>query len=256
MTKQTAYDKVQAARHPSKITADELINAIFEDFIELHGDRHNKDDEAIKAGIGSLNHQPVTIIATQKGTDTKENIDRHFGSPEPQGYRKALRLMKEAERFNRPVITFINTPGAYPGVDAEYNGQGDAIAQCLIEGAQLSVPYLSVIYGEGGSGGALALACGDQVWMFENSTYSVLSPEGYAAILWKDAKLVEQASEELKLTPEQLLKEAIIDKIVPEVQDVPSAQKLKDLLVAEIDKLQALSTEDLLNQRKQRFRKF
>lgn len=189
----TAYETVTAARSKDKVATADLINNIFSNFTEFHGDRQLSDDPAVIGGIALLNGTPVTVIGTQKGKNTAENIERHFGTVEPEGYRKAVRLMQQAEKFKRPVITFVNTPGAYPGMDAEYHGQGSAIANSLIVGMELRVPYISIIVGEGGSGGALALATGDTVWMMENSIYSVLSPEGYASIVWKDSKRVIEA---------------------------------------------------------------
>jgi acetyl-CoA carboxylase carboxyl transferase subunit alpha len=252
----TAYETVTAARSKDKVATADLINNIFSNFTEFHGDRQLSDDPAIIGGIALLNGTPVTVIGTQKGKNTAENIERHFGTVEPEGYRKAVRLMQQAEKFKRPVITFVNTPGAYPGMDAEYHGQGSAIANSLMVGMELRVPYISVIVGEGGSGGALALATGDTVWMMENSIYSVLSPEGYASIVWKDSKRVIEASEALKLTPELLLEDGIIDKIVPEVVDQTSTQNLKQMLVTEVDRLSQLSADELVQRRHERFSKF
>lgn len=256
MLKKTAYETVVAARDANKIDTQVLINDLFNDFMELHGDRSGKDDPAIISGVAKLGNIPVTVIGTQKGRDMNENVSRHFGCVEPEGYRKALRLMKQSEKFNRPIITLVNTPGAYPGVEAEYHGQGSAIAQCIMEGMRLRVPYLSVIFGEGGSGGALALATGDEVWMFENSIYSILSPEGYASIMWKDAKKVQEASEELGLTPEDLLENGTIDRIVDEVVDQVSADALQKSLLKKVMELKAMTPEDLVLKREQRFRKF
>ena len=252
----TAYETVTAARSKDKVATADLINNIFSNFTELHGDRQLSDDPAVIGGIALLNGTPVTVIGTQKGKNTAENIERHFGTVEPEGYRKAVRLMQQAEKFKRPVITFVNTPGAYPGMDAEYHGQGSAIANSLIVGMELRVPYISIIVGEGGSGGALALATGDTVWMMENSIYSVLSPEGYASIVWKDSKRVIEASEALKLTPEHLLEDGIIDKIVPEVVDQTSTQNLKQMLVTEINRLSQFSADELVQRRHERFSKF
>ncbi|MCM6819601.1 carboxyltransferase subunit alpha [Pediococcus pentosaceus] len=252
----TAYETVTAARSKDKVATADLINNIFSNFTELHGDRQLSDDLAVIGGIALLNGTPVTVIGTQKGKNTAENIERHFGTVEPEGYRKAVRLMQQAEKFKRPVITFVNTPGAYPGMDAEYHGQGSAIANSLIVGMELRVPYISIIVGEGGSGGALALATGDTVWMMENSIYSVLSPEGYASIVWKDSKRVIEASEALKLTPEHLLEDGIIDKIVPEVVDQTSTQNLKQMLVTEVNRLSQFSADELVQRRHERFSKF
>ncbi|ABJ67923.1 carboxyltransferase subunit alpha [Pediococcus pentosaceus] len=252
----TAYETVTAARSKDKVATADLINNIFSNFTEFHGDRQLSDDPAVIGGIALLNGTPVTVIGTQKGKNTAENIERHFGTVEPEGYRKAVRLMQQAEKFKRPVITFVNTPGAYPGMDAEYHGQGSAIANSLIVGMELRVPYISIIVGEGGSGGALALATGDTVWMMENSIYSVLSPEGYASIVWKDSKRVIEASEALKLTPEHLLEDGIIDKIVPEVVDQTSTQNLKQMLVTEVNRLSQFSADELVQRRHERFSKF
>lgn len=251
-----AYDRVLAARSADKISIQDLVAGITDDFMELHGDRAYSDDPAVYAGIGTIAGQSVTITSIQKGNDTDENIERHFGSAEPSGYRKALRLMKQAEKFNRPIINLINTPGAYPGMDAEYKGQGYMIAQSIMQGLKLKVPYISVIIGEGGSGGALALAVGDTVWALEDSIYSVLSPEGYATILWKDSSKAAEAAEQMQLTPKELLDNEIIDKIIPEVKDAKSMQNFKEALIEKIDELNKLPKEELLAQRHERYRKF
>lgn len=251
-----AYDRVLAARSADKISIQDLVAGITDDFMELHGDRAYSDDPAVYAGIGTIAGQPVTITSIQKGNDTDENIERHFGSAEPSGYRKALRLMKQAEKFNRPIINLINTPGAYPGMDAEYKGQGYMIAQSIMQGLKLKVPYISVIVGEGGSGGALALAVGDTVWALEDSIYSVLSPEGYATILWKDSSKAAEAAEQMQLTPKELLDNEIIDKIIPEVKDAKSMQNFKEALIEKINELNKLPKEELLAQRHERYRKF
>ncbi len=251
-----AYDRVLAARSADKISIQDLVAGITDDFMELHGDRAYSDDPAVYAGIGTIDGQPVTITSIQKGNDTDENIERHFGSAEPSGYRKALRLMKQAEKFNRPIINLINTPGAYPGMDAEYKGQGYMIAQSIMQGLKLKVPYISVIVGEGGSGGALALAVGDTVWALEDSIYSVLSPEGYATILWKDSSKAAEAAEQMQLTPKELLDNEIIDKIIPEVKDANSMQNFKEALIEKINELNKLPKEELLAQRHERYRKF
>lgn len=251
-----AYDRVLAARSADKISIQDLVAGITDDFMELHGDRAYSDDPAVYAGIGTIAGQPVIITSIQKGNDTDENIERHFGSAEPSGYRKALRLMKQAEKFNRPIINLINTPGAYPGMDAEYKGQGYMIAQSIMQGLKLKVPYISVIVGEGGSGGALALAVGDTVWALEDSIYSVLSPEGYATILWKDSSKAAEAAEQMQLTPKELLDNEIIDKIIPEVKDAKSMQNFKEALIEKINELNKLPKEELLAQRHERYRKF
>ena len=210
------WEKVLTAREKSRMTSIEYINTIFNGFIELHGDRFYGDDKALIGGIAYLDKIPVTVIGTQKGRDLMENIKRNFAMVHPEGYRKAIRLMKQAEKFNRPIICFIDTPGAYCGVEAEERGQGEAIARNLMEMSKLKVPLISIIIGEGGSGGALALAVSDKVWMLENSIYSVLSPEGFASILWKDGSKAKEAAKVMKITAEDLMEFKIIEKIIKE----------------------------------------
>ena len=212
----SAWEKVEIARDSKRKTALDYIEKIFDDFVELHGDRNFKDDKAIVCGLGSIGKQNFTIIAEQKGRNTKENIERNFGMPNPESYRKGIRFMKQAEKFNRPIITFIDTKGAYPGIEAEERGQGEAIAKSMFEMAKLKVPVISVIIGEGSSGGALALGVGNKVFMLENAIYSILSPEGYSSILWKDSSRYKEAAEKMKLTAEDLLELNVIDKIIPE----------------------------------------
>ncbi|WP_337740305.1 carboxyltransferase subunit alpha [Fructilactobacillus sanfranciscensis] len=255
-TKKAAFDRVLEARSNDKIKIKTLVNEIADNFIELHGDRAYGDDSAVYAGIGSLNGQPVTIIGIRKGDDEVSDADVHFGSAEPDGYHKALRLMKQAEKFNRPVITLINTPGAYPDVEAEYHGQGYLISQLILQGMQLKVPYISVIVGEGGSGGALALAVGDCVWAFENSIYSILSPEGYATILWKDSSRAREAADVMKLTPEDLIKQGIIDKIIPEVRTSAEIKQFKAQLFDKMEELRAMPEQEMLQKRFTRYRGF
>ena len=200
-----AYDIVQKARDINRLSTIEIIHALCSEFIELHGDRRMKDDKAIVGGVGLMDDEkPITIIGIQKGRDTEENIQRNFGSSGPAGYRKAERLMKQAEKFNRPILTLINTAGAYAAPESEENGIGEAIASMLITMSELTVPTLAIILGEGGSGGAIALAVSDQVWMLENSIYSILSPEGFASILWKDSRLASDAADMMKLTSHEL----------------------------------------------------
>ena len=249
---------LKEARDQGRLTALDFANGIFEDFIELHGDRNFRDDGAIIGGIGRLNGQAVTVVGIQKGKNLQDNLNRNFGQPHPEGYRKALRLMKQAEKFGRPVVTFINTAGAYPGVGAEERGQGEAIARNLMEMSDLKVPVIAIIIGEGGSGGALAMAVADKVWMLENTIYSILSPEGFATILWKDGSRSEEAAELMKITSGELLKMGIVDKVIPERGYFTSEimEAIKTALVEELAELEQLSTEDMLEARYQRFRQY
>lgn len=249
---------LKEARDQGRLTAFDFAQGIFDDFIELHGDRNFRDDGAVIGGIGRLNGQAVTVVGIQKGKNLQDNLSRNFGQPHPEGYRKALRLMKQAEKFGRPVVTFINTAGAYPGVGAEERGQGEAIARNLMEMSDLKVPIIAIIIGEGGSGGALALAVADKVWMLENTIYSILSPEGFATILWKDGSRAEEAAELMKITSSELLNMGIIDKIIPERGYFTSEilEAVKTAIVDELKELSQLSTEDLLEARYQRFRKY
>ncbi len=257
-----AYDKVKIARKVSRPTAADYIEHIFEGFIELHGDRNFRDDKAVIGGIAFLGDIPVTVLGIQKGKNMEDNIACNFGQPHPEGYRKALRLMKQAEKFGRPVISFINTSGAYPGVGAEERGQGEAIAKNLMEMAALKVPTVSIVIGEGGSGGALALAVADRVWMLENSIYAVLSPEGFASILWKDAKRAKEAADLMKITAEDLLELGVIEKIIKEVDGGCqndfgfTANLIKGKLEMEIPALMQKPVDELLDERYARFRKF
>jgi acetyl-CoA carboxylase carboxyl transferase subunit alpha len=212
----TAFERVQLARHQDRPYTLDYFERLFEDFVEMHGDRRYGDDPAIVCGFARFHGMPVAAIGHQKGRDTKQRQLRNFGMPKPEGYRKALRVMKLAEKFDRPIFSFIDTPGAYPGIDAEERGQAEAIAYNLREMAKLSVPVIVTVIGEGGSGGALAIGVGDQVLMLENAIYSVISPEGCAAILWKDAGQAKRAAEGLKLTAEDLLHEGLVDQVVSE----------------------------------------
>jgi acetyl-CoA carboxylase carboxyl transferase subunit alpha len=212
----TAFERVQLARHQDRPYTLDFFERLFEDFVEMHGDRRYGDDPAIVCGFARFHGMPVAAIGHQKGRDTKQRQLRNFGMPKPEGYRKALRVMKLAEKFDRPIFSFIDTPGAYPGIDAEERGQAEAIAYNLREMAKLSVPVIVTVIGEGGSGGALAIGVGDQVLMLENAIYSVISPEGCAAILWKDAGQAKRAAEGLKLTAEDLLHEGLVDQVVSE----------------------------------------
>lgn len=249
---------LKEARDQGRLTALDFAKEIFDDFIELHGDRNFRDDGAVIGGIGRLNGQAVTVVGIQKGKNLQDNLNRNFGQPHPEGYRKALRLMKQAEKFGRPVVTFINTAGAYPGVGAEERGQGEAIARNLMEMSDLKVPIIAIIIGEGGSGGALALAVADKVWMLENTIYSILSPEGFATILWKDGSRSEEAAELMKIRSGELLNMGIVDKVIPERGYFTSEiiEAIKTAIVDELAELSQLSTEDLLEARYQRFRKY
>ncbi|HEX7295437.1 MAG TPA: acetyl-CoA carboxylase carboxyltransferase subunit alpha [Pyrinomonadaceae bacterium] len=212
----TAFERVQLARHSDRPYTLDLIERLFEDFVELHGDKRFAEDPAIVCGLARFHGLPVVVVGHQKGRDTKQRSYRNFGMPKPEGYRKALRVMKLGEKFGRPIFTFIDTPGAYPGIDAEERGQAEAIAFNLREMAKIKVPIIVTVIGEGGSGGALAIGVGDQVLMLENATYSVITPEGCAAILWKDSSRADQAAEGLRLTAQHLFEEGIVDKIIPE----------------------------------------
>lgn len=249
---------IKEARDQARLTALDFAQGICENFIELHGDRSFRDDGAVIGGVGTLDGQPITVVGIQKGRNLQDNLQRNFGQPHPEGYRKALRLMKQAEKFGRPVVTFINTAGAYPGVGAEERGQGEAIARNLLEMSDLKVPIIAIIIGEGGSGGALALAVADKVWMLENSIYAVLSPEGFASILWKDGSRAMEAAELMKITSHELLDMGVVDKVIPEAglsnQDLLYA--VKQEIVAELANLSQLPLEQLLEARYQRFRKY
>ena len=249
---------VREAREQTRLTALDFATGIFDDFIELHGDRSFRDDGAIIGGIGWLGDQAVTVVGIQKGKSLQDNLNRNFGQPHPEGYRKALRLMKQAEKFGRPVVTFINTAGAYPGVGAEERGQGEAIARNLMEMSDLKVPIIAIIIGEGGSGGALALAVADHVWMLENSIYAVLSPEGFASILWKDGTRAMEAAELMKITSHELLEMEVVDKVISErgLSAKELLARVKNELQTEIEQLKQLPLEKLLEERYLRFRKY
>lgn len=258
----TAWDRVQISRKIDRPSGSDYIEALFTDFMEFHGDRNYGDDKAIIGGIAKFHGKPVTVIVQEKGTNTKENIAHNFGMPMPEGYRKALRLMKQAEKFQRPVICFVDTPGAFCGIEAEERGQGEAIARNLWELAGLKTPVLSIVTGEGGSGGALALAAGDQVWMLENSIYSILSPEGFASILWKDSTKAKEAAAVMKLTASDLYEKGIIEQVIPEPENLTPesmwqvAERLNDKICTFLQKYTSLSEEELLETRYARFRKF
>ena len=250
----TAYARVKLARDNQRPTGLDYVRNIFHGFIELHGDRRYGDDPAVVGGIGKLNDTPVTVIAIEKGHTAKERTYRNFGAPQPEGYRKALRLMKQAEKFGRPIICFVDTSGAYCGIGAEERGQGQAIAENLLEMSTLCVPIISILIGEGGSGGALALAVADRVWMLQNSVYSVISPEGCASILWKDAERAADAAENLKLTAEDAKKLGVIERILSEKEIGKKAfyDRIRVLLAKELHELSG--DIDLVQKRYNRFR--
>lgn len=257
----SASQKMHLARHHGRPTSLDLIGLIFTDFMELHGDRLFGDDLAVVGGIAKLNGVPVTVIGQQRGKDTKENILRFFGSAHPEGFRKAMRLMKQAEKFGRPIITFIDTKGAYPGNTAEERGQSEAIARNLYEMSQLAVPVICVVIGEGGSGGALALAVGNRVLMLEHAIYSAISPNGAASILWKDAGKAEQAAEAMKITAADLLEMEVIEEIVPEPRGGAhhdyevAAAAIKDAVWRHLQELSVMDSAELKEDRYRKFRK-
>lgn len=251
-----ALDRVMAARAKGRATGLNYIQNIFEDFVEFHGDRRFADDKAVVAGIARLNGMPVTVIAHEKGRDTNDKVERNFGMAHPEGYRKALRQMKLAEKFGRPVICFVDTAGAYCGIGAEERGQGQAIAENMMEMMTLKTPIISVLIGEGGSGGALALSVADEVWMLQNTIYSVISPEGCASILWKDPTRTKEAAESLRLTAEDLYGFGVIERIIEEPEDFAKIyETLKTELFKTITKNSSLPVETLLANRYKRFRK-
>lgn len=254
------WDRVQIARLPSRPTTLEYISHLFTDFFECHGDRLFGDDEAIVGGVAFYKDIPVTVIGQQRGRDTKENIRRNFGMPHPEGYRKALRLMKQAEKFNRPIICFIDTKGAYPGKAAEERGQSEAIARNLFEMANIQVPIITMVIGEGGSGGALALGVGDRILMLENSIYSVITPEGAATILWKDSSLARKAAESMKITAPDIKKLGVADEVITEVKGgahrnvVEQAAFIDQVLYANLTTLLEKDSEQLIQERYNKFR--
>lgn len=253
----SAYEKVLLARAKDRPTGLSYIENIFEDFVELHGDRRFADDPAIVGGIATLNGRPVTVIAMDKGKDMRERVKRNFGSSNPEGYRKALRLMEQAEKFHRPVVCFVDTAGAFCGMGAEERGQGQAIAENLVAMAGLKTPIVSVLIGEGGSGGALALAVADRVWILENAVYSVISPEGCASILWKDSKKVKDAAECLRLTAQDMMELGVVEQVILEEKDFSlTYSHIQEELETTLSQLEKLPVEELLEQRYQRFRKF
>lgn len=255
------WQRTQMARHSERPTTLDYIKGMFTDFVELHGDRNFGDDKAIVGGIAKFNGRPVTVIGHQKGRDTKENIARRWGMPFPEGYRKALRLMKQAEKFGRPVICFIDTPGAYPGMESEERGVSEAIATNLLEMAKLRTPIISVVTGEGGSGGALALGVADRVYMLENSIYGVISPEGAAALLWKDAGQAQRAAETMRITANYIYEFGVVDGVIPEPQGgahkdlAATVASVKETIATALHNLVDLPHDVLVEQRYQKFRK-
>lgn len=263
----TAWERVEIARNPKRKTALDYINEIFDEFIELHGDRCYGDDKAMVCGLGRIENQNYTIIAEQKGRNTKENIERNFGMPNPESYRKAIRIMKQAEKFNRPVITFIDTKGAYPGVEAEQRGQGEAIAKSMFEMAKLTVPVIAIVIGEGSSGGALAIGVANKVIMLENAIYSILSPEGYSSILWKDSSRFKEAADRMKLTANDLYDMGIIETIIkePDIKDSKKtsqsvdfemiASEIKKEIQTTVQEFKSKTKDEIVEERYQKFRK-
>ena len=257
----TAAERVQLARNPQRPTTRDYISNLFDDFLKMSGDRCYGDDKSIIGGIGSFHGCPVTVIGHQKGRSLEENIEYRFGMPNPEGYRKSRRLMEQAEKFGRPVITFVDTPGAYPGMEAEERGQGEAIARNLLEMSGIQTPMVSILIGEGGSGGALGLAVTDEVWMMENATYSILSPEGFASILWKDGKRAKEASEVMKITAKDLKKLQIIEKVIREPEpaneeNLPEiAEEIREDLDGFLRKSCQKTREQIVEERYERFRR-
>lgn len=260
----TAWERVEIARNPKRKTALDYINEIFDEFIELHGDRCYGDDKAMVCGLGRIENQNYTIIAEQKGRNTRENIERNFGMPNPESYRKAIRIMKQAEKFNRPVITFIDTKGAYPGVEAEQRGQGEAIAKSMFEMAKLTVPVIAIVIGEGSSGGALAIGVANKVIMLENAIYSILSPEGYSSILWKDSSRFKEAADRMKLTANDLYDMGIIETVIKETIENYTIEKelfknitdkIKQEIQTTVQELKSKTKDEIVEERYQKFRK-
>lgn len=259
-TNVTPWESVEIARHKDRPTGKYYIETIFKDFIEFHGDRNFGDDKSIIGGIASVNDINVTVVAITKGANTAENIERNFGMPNPEGYRKALRLMKQAEKFKRPVICFVDTPGAFPGIGAEERGQGQAIANNLFELSRLKTPIISIITGEGGSGGALALAVADKIYMLEHSVYSILTPEGFASILWKDASRAKEAASVMKITAKDLKDFNIIDEAIKEPRggahknSAKTAESIKKIIIDSLIDLRKKDLDTLINDRYNKFR--
>lgn len=260
--KLSAWERVQIARGADRPTALDYIGVLFSRFMEFHGDRLEGDDYAIVGGLAKIGDKNVTVIGQQKGRNTKENIKRNFGMPSPSGYRKALRLMRQAEKFHRPIICFVDTPGAFCGIEAEEKGEGEAIARNLFEMSSLTVPILSIVIGEGGSGGALALAVANEVWMLENSMYSILSPEGFSSILWKDKKRAAQAASIMKCTADDLKELGVIEKVIREKEPLKReemgevAHQMKKEILKFLEKYEGMQAEEIANERYERFRRF
>lgn len=256
----TPWDRVVLARRPDRPKAQDYIEALFTDFLELHGDRCGGDDPAILGGIARFHGKPATVIAESKGRTTEENMEKHFGMPEPEGYRKAIRLAEQAEKFHRPIVTFVDTPGAYPGKEAEERGQAEAIAKSLYVFSALKTPVVCFVLSEGGSGGALALSVANRIFMLEYAVYSVLSPEGFASILWKDASRYKEASEVMKMTSQDLLEKGVIDAIVPEPfggaaeSIAPVVEKMDAMLSEALAELGQMKPQNLASSRLERFR--
>lgn len=261
--KELAWEKVEIARNPKRPTSLDYIKYVFDDFMELHGDRISKDDKSICCGLANIDNQNFTVIAEQKGRTTAENILRNFGMPNPESYRKSIRFMKQAEKFNRPIITFIDTKGAYPGVEAEEKGQGEAIAQSMLTLANLHVPVICFVIGEGSSGGALALGVGNKVYMLENAIYSILSPEGFASILWKDSKRAREAAEKMKLTSDDLVKFNVIDGIIkePKKQEYDEnfikkvSSEIRKNIINDLKEFSKMSLDEIKEKRYEKFRR-
>ena len=259
----TAWEKVEIARDPKRPIAMDYIKKVFDDYIELHGDRISSDDKCVFCGLGNIDNQNFTIIAQLKGKNTKENLERNFGMPNPESYRKAIRFIKEADKFNRPIITFIDTKGAYPGEQAEERGQGEAIAESMLTLANVSVPVISFVIGEGSSGGALGLAVANKVYMLSNSIYSILSPEGFASILWKDGTLAKEASEKMKITANDLMNFKVIDGIIEEPEKLEYdeefilgiSSKIKNTILNDISTYKKIDNMQIKKERFDKFRK-
>lgn len=256
----STYERVMLARSTERPSITDYVNALFTDFVELKGDRIGKEDGAIYGGIGFYKDIPVTVIGHRKGKSLEENLKFNFGMPHPEGYRKALRLMKQAEKFRRPIITFIDTPGAYPGKDAEENGQSVAIAECMAHMSRMKTPILAIVTGEGSSGGALAIGVANEIWMLENSVYSILSPEGFASILWKDSSRSKEACDVMRMTAQDLLEDGFIDGIISEPDGgiqknyQEGFDNIKYVLNTQLKKLMSLSDDNLANMRYEKFR--